>query len=209
MILLDVLFGNYEAALSGKMPLTIVLFIIGLLLIMFGGDRFVDSSITISKRLGIPQIVIGATIVSLGTTLPEVLVSTTAALQGKGDMAVGNAFGSIVCNTTFIAGIGQLFRPSKNVDTSSFNWRMIFFLVVAVAITISGFLTGGMNRMVGISLLIAFVAYAYASIKMPGGESEEEADEDSDGGSNVVLKAVIMLIVCAALLFFGARLLVN
>lgn len=79
------------------MLMTVVLFVIGLLLIMFGGDRFVDAAVEISRKLGIPQLVVGATIVSLGTTLPEILVSTTAALQGSSDIAAGNAFGSIIC----------------------------------------------------------------------------------------------------------------
>ncbi len=73
------------------MLMTVVLFVIGLLLIMFGGDRFVDAAVEISRKLGIP-LVVGATIVSLGTTLPEILVSTTAALQGSSDIAAGNAF---------------------------------------------------------------------------------------------------------------------
>ena len=85
--------------LEANFLICVGLFVVGFVLIILGGDRFVDASVAISKRFGIPQVVIGATIVSLGTTLPEVLVSTTAAFQGQGDMAVGNAFGSIVCNT--------------------------------------------------------------------------------------------------------------
>ena len=102
----------------------IILFVIGLLLIMFGGDRFVDASVDIAGKLGIPQLVVGATIVSLGTTLPEILVSTTATLGGSPDIAAGNAFGSIICNTALIAAIGQLVRPTKHADTKAFNWRL-------------------------------------------------------------------------------------
>ncbi len=106
------------------MLMTVVLFVIGLLLIMFGGDRFVDAAVEISRKLGIPQLVVGATIVSLGTTLPEILVSTTAALQGSSDIAAGNAFGSIICNTALIAAVGQLVRPTKNAEAKTFRWRI-------------------------------------------------------------------------------------
>ena len=73
----------------------VILFITGLILICLGGDRLVDAAVAIAKKMGIPQIVVGATIVSIGTTLPEVLVSTTAAFDGSAAVATGNAFGSI------------------------------------------------------------------------------------------------------------------
>ena len=103
----------------------IILFIVGLMLICAGGDRLVDAAVAIAKKLGIPQIVVGATIVSLGTTLPEILVSTTAAFDGSAAIAAGNAFGSIICNTALIAGLTQTIRPSKKVEFSSIAWREI------------------------------------------------------------------------------------
>ncbi|MBO4461625.1 MAG: sodium:calcium antiporter, partial [Lachnospiraceae bacterium] len=93
------------------------LFILGLVLICVGGDKLVDAGVAIARKLGIPQIVVGATIVSLGTTLPEVLVSTTAALQGSVEITAGNSIGSIICNTTLIAGLAQLIRPTAKVET--------------------------------------------------------------------------------------------
>ena len=69
---------------------TVLLFILGLILICLGGDRLVDAAVAIAKKLGIPEIVVGATIVSLGTTLPEILVSTTAAFDGSAAIAAGN-----------------------------------------------------------------------------------------------------------------------
>lgn len=196
------------AYLESNIVLTVVLFIVGLLLIMFGGDRFVDSSVDISKRFGIPQVVIGATIVSLGTTLPEILVSTTASFQGQGDMAIGNAFGSIVCNTLLIAGVTQAFNPSTGVKRSDIQWRSILFFTCYIITAGIGFMTGHLNRIVGIGLLVGFVVYAYLSIKNTGSEeTAEENDDEKPQGS--VVKPVIMMIVCAAMLFVGARLLVD
>ena len=91
----------------------IPLFIIGLACLIKGGDWFVDGSSGIAKRFKIPQILIGATVVSIGTTLPEVMVSATSAIQGVGSIAYGNAIGSIICNTALIAAITVAIKPSS------------------------------------------------------------------------------------------------
>ena len=87
---------------------SIFLFAVGLVLLIKGGDWFVDSATAIAKRFNLPDIVVGATVVSIGTTLPEVMVSTTGALLGSGAMAYGNAIGSIICNTALIAAISTV-----------------------------------------------------------------------------------------------------
>lgn len=208
------LFSNEEAFqvfLTGNMLTCIVLFILGLVLIMVGGDRFVDASIVISEKLGIPQIIVGATIVSLGTTLPEILTSTTAAFAGEGDMAIGNAFGSIVCNTALIAAVTQMCKPSKGVERSDISWRSILFFATYVIVSTVGLITGKIPRWVGIVLLIGFCIYAFLSIKLAGSsdssDSSEEADSDKKEGS--ILVAILTMVVCAAFLFMGAKLLVN
>ncbi len=203
------LFSNetaFQDFMSSHMAVCIVLFIIGLGLIMFGGDRFVDASILISRKLGIPQIIVGATIVSLGTTLPEVLTSTTAAFSGKGDMAIGNAFGSIVCNTSLIAAITQLCKPSSGVERSSISWRSILFFGVYVVVSTIGLLTGAVPRWMGVLLLIGFCAYAFMSIKFTGNEEAKEEEEEIEG---TVFVAICTMVICAALLFLGSKLLVN
>ena len=77
---------------------TILLFVFGLILLIKGGDWFVDGATKIARRFKIPEIIVGATVVSIGTTLPEVMVSVSGALGGQGAMAYGNAIGSIICN---------------------------------------------------------------------------------------------------------------
>lgn len=186
----------------------IFLFVLGLVLICLGGDRLVDAAVAIAKKLGIPQIVVGATIVSLGTTLPEILVSTTAAFDGSAAIAAGNAFGSIICNTALIAGLIQTIRPTKQVETASLSWRGIFFFVVLIALNVCGFLTGAFGRPVGIILLVLFIVYAYLNViraSAEGGGDEEK--EDADAVSIPV--QIIVLAVCAACLFVGANLLVD
>ena len=186
----------------------VILFLVGLALICLGGDRLVDAAVAIARKLGIPQIVVGATIVSIGTTLPEVLVSTTAAFDGSAAIAAGNAFGSIICNTALIAGLTQTIRPSKKVEFASLGWRSIFFFAVLVTMDVIGFVTGAFGRPVGIGLILLFVVYAAISIKRASVEGgSEEAEESKDGIS--IPKELLKLVVCAVMLFFGARLLVN
>lgn len=187
----------------------VILFVVGLILICIGGDRLVDAAVAIAKKLGIPQIVVGATIVSLGTTLPEILVSTTAAFDGSAAIAAGNAFGSIICNTALIAGLTQTIRPSGKVEFASLAWRSAFFFITLVGMNVYGYVTGAFNRPAGIVLLLLFALYAYLNIRRSSAEGDDE-EEDQEGGQEVSLpKQLLILVVCAALLYVGANLLVD
>ena len=180
---------------------TVLLFILGLILICLGGDRLVDAAVAIAKKLGIPEIVVGATIVSLGTTLPEILVSTIAA---------GNAFGSIICNTALIAGLTQTIRPSKKIEAAAIRWRGIFFFAVLIGMNLYAYLTQKFNRPAGIVLILLFAVYAYLNIKKAGSEGEEsENGEDGKKEGGPIWKHLLVLVVCAVLLYFGANLLVD
>ena len=204
---------------------TIVLFLVGLGLICIAGDKFVDAAVAIAKRLKIPQIVVGATIVSLGTTLPEILVSTTAAVGSaqSPEISVGNALGSIICNTALIAGVGQLMRPAKEVKSKSVSWRMIFFVatVVLLALTVlitpshdfvnkegkTEFAVGTIVRAVGIVLVLGFCLYSFLSIRLKDSDGEAEYDETEK--VMPMWAALLMLVIAAAALFVGANLLVE
>lgn len=187
----------------------ILLFVAGLVLICLGGDRLVDAAVAIARKLGIPQIVVGATIVSLGTTLPEILVSTTAAFDGSAAIAAGNAFGSIICNTALIAGLTQTIRPSQKVEFSSTAWRSAFFFIVLVAMNVYGFVTGVFDRPAGIVMLILFAVYAYLNIRRASMEGGDEENEEESGREVSLFLQIITLAVCAALLYVGANLLVD
>lgn len=190
------------------MATTVLLFVVGLVLICLGGDRLVDAAVAIAKKLGIPQIVVGATIVSLGTTLPEILVSATAAFDGSAAVAAGNAFGSIICNTALIAGLTQTIRPAKKVGTNSLAWRGVFFFTTMILMLIWGNVTGSFDRPAGLLLLVGFVIYAVLNIKLSAGEADEdEGNEDTENIS--MIKQLGILVICAVLLYIGANLLVD
>ena len=114
------------------MLVPVILFLVGFGLLIKGGDWFVDGSVGIARRFHLPELLIGATIVSIGTTLPEVMVSSQAALQGNAGISYGNAIGSIICNTSLIAAITISVNPGK-VNPRSFALPTAFFFAAALS----------------------------------------------------------------------------
>ena len=94
------------------MLIPVLLFLLGFILLIKGGDWFVEGAVGLANRFHLPELLIGATVVSIGTTLPEVMVSTQAAFQGSSGISYGNAIGSIICNTSLIAALTVAIRPS-------------------------------------------------------------------------------------------------
>ncbi|MBR2892188.1 MAG: calcium/sodium antiporter [Bacilli bacterium] len=199
------------------MALYILLFAIGLLLLIKGGDWFVDGATGIAHRFHLPEILIGATVVSIGTTLPEVMVSATSALSNHGEMAYGNAIGSIICNTSLIAAITIAIKPAK-VNRKALVIPAIFFLMASIFTTVIAYTTGFFDRWVGIVLLIIFLIYITIQIimalRMPKENDEHKIEEvkEEDEKTNKktsIWKDLLLLVVGAAVIAIGADLLVD
>ena len=141
----------------------IPLFIVGLLCLIKGGDWFVDGASGIAKRFRIPEILIGATVVSIGTTLPEVMVSATSAIEGSGDIAFGNAIGSIICNTALIAAVTVSVKPS-HADRKTMIVPSLFFFGSFAYYALTAYLGGEFTRVTGIVLLLIFVSYMILTV---------------------------------------------
>jgi K+-dependent Na+/Ca+ exchanger related-protein len=140
-----------------------LLFAIGLVLLIKGGDWFVDGASGIAKRYHVPELLIGATVVSIGTTLPEVMVSSGAALKNAGDIAYGNAIGSIICNTALIAAITVAVKPSK-AERKTLVLPVVSFFLAAAVYCFAAYGTKSFSRPIGIILLVMFVAYMALTI---------------------------------------------
>lgn len=190
------------------MLIPVILFILGLAIICIGGDKFVDNAVIVAKKLGMSEIMVGATIVSIGTTLPEVLVSTTAAFNGSAAICAGNAYGSIICNTALIAGISQLCRPSRGVDKKSFTWNVGLYFLFSVFLFAVQYFTGTISRLTGLILLAGFVIYTLGYVKIAGAGSAGEAAQEENQDTSLPA-ALLMLVFFALALFIGARLLVD
>lgn len=160
------------------MLVPILLFLVGFALLIKGGDWFVDGSVGIAHRFHLPELLIGATIVSIGTTLPEVMVSAQAAAQGSAGISYGNAIGSIICNTSLIAAITVAAKPGK-VDPKSFRLPAAFFFGAAITYSLVAWTYGRFERWMGIAYLLVFVAYMVIStLHMKKHPELAEADEE-------------------------------
>jgi cation:H+ antiporter len=190
----------------------ILLFLLGFVLLILGGDWFVDGAVAIAKKWHIPDLLIGATVVSIGTTLPEVMVSAGAAVAGHSEIAYGNALGSIICNTALISAITITFAPGVTDKKSLRVPAAFFFVALAVYAGVSYF-TGFFSRPVGIALLAIFAVYIGLQVKSAlGGSSSSLEVEESESSSSAEMplwRAVVSLIVGAAAIAVGADLLVD
>ena len=146
------------------MLVPILLFALGLVLLIKGGDWFVDGATGIAHKFHVPELLIGATVVSIGTTLPEVMVSATSAVGGHGEIAYGNAIGSVICNTALIAALTVAIRPSK-VDRKAFRTPVIFFFLAAAIYVVIAYFSGYFSRLTGIILLTIFVVYMVLTVR--------------------------------------------
>ena len=190
------------------MWIPVLLFCVGLVCLIKGGDWFVDGATGVARRFRLPELLIGATVVSIGTTLPEVMVSTTSALTGHGEIAYGNAIGSIICNTALVAAVTLAVRPGK-VDKKALRTPVCFFFVAAAIYVAVAYLAGYFSRPIGIVLLAIFVIYMFTTSRQmkdaPNSDNQESIKEEEISLS----KGLMLLVVGAALIAIGADLLVD
>ena len=195
--------------------LPVILFVVGLVALIKGGDWFVDGATGIAHRFHIPELLIGATVVSIGTTLPEVMVSATSAIQGHGEIAYGNAIGSIICNTSLIAAITVAIKPAK-VEKKSLVFPVCFFFGAAVVYSAIAYFFGEFSRVAGICLLAGFVIYMTTLVLQAKKEMTVSVDTDKkeelenpEEKAAPIWKDILFLVIGAALIAVGARLLVD
>lgn len=184
----------------------------GLLLILFGANYLVEGSSSIAKKFGISEFVIGLTIVGIGTSAPEMVVSFLSAFQGKADMAIGNIVGSNIFNTMLILGITAVISPlaitssnlKKDVPLNIIVTTLL--IVLGLNSTLFGIGEDSLSRIDGLILLGIFAWYLWSSFKSDTAESEEN-------GEDIVVRngiiSAIMVIGGLAALIIGGRLFVN
>ncbi len=190
------------------MFLPVLLFIVGLVLLIKGGDWFVDGATGIAHRFHVPELIVGATVVSIGTTLPEVMVSATSALSGHGEIAYGNAIGSIICNTALIAAITVAVRPGP-VDPKALKTPVLFFFGSAAIYVLNAYVTGYFSRPVGLVMLAIFAIYMFVTIRQGLKNPDPQPEQEENGANGTMMREIILLIVGAALIAVGADLLVK
>lgn len=202
------------------MLIPVLLFIVGLVCLIKGGDWFVEGAAGIATKFNMPQILVGATVVSIGTTLPEVMVSASSAVMGHGEIAYGNAIGSIICNTALIAALTIAIKPS-GVERSSLIVPTCFFFAAATFYCAIAYTQGFFSRTTGVLLLVLFLIYMIVTVRKAVGSkdgndgalpsSDAPAGEDTAGEEpqKALWLLIVLIIVGAALIAVGADLLVD
>lgn len=191
-------------------PNEYLLLALGFMLLIKGGDWFVDAATSIAKRFRLPELLIGATVVSIGTTLPEVMTSVFGAMDGNGSAAFGNAIGSIICNTSLIAALTVAIKPGK-ANKKTLIFPVCFFFVVAAAFSIYSYFFGSFERWMGIVLLVGFIVYMIINVvnmKKNPDETEEnnalECELAESGSAMAVFKDIAILVGAVAVIALGA-----
>ena len=191
------------------MLLSILLFLVGLLCLIKGGDWFVEGASALARRFHLPELLIGATVVSIGTTLPEVMVSTMSAVSGHGEIAYGNAIGSVICNAALIAAITIAVRPGP-VDPKTLRTPVAFFFAAAAIYCVAAYGFGKFTRPMGLVMLALFVAYMAANVaQMKRAPAPAEGPAETAEAEMTMAKTLVLLVAGAVLIAVGADLLVD
>lgn len=192
------------------MGIQILLILVGFVMLIKGADILVDGSSAIAKKMRISEIIIGLTIVSIGTSMPELFVSTTSAIQGASDISIGNIIGSNICNLLFILGLSAVIHPVKFQKQTkwienpmSIILTLIFFIICNANQDVS--------RIEGTMLLALFVAFLIYTIAM-GKKSQDEVILElslEEAKKVSVIKNVMLIILGIVALKIGGDLVVD
>lgn len=189
-----------------EMFAAIILLLIGLILIVKGGDWFVDAASWIAKASGIPEFIIGATIVSIATTLPEQIVSFIAAGKGQTEMAIGNAIGSVTANVGLIMALTIIFMPGV-IKRKDFAFKgLLMTLTIALLYTLC---TKGRLSIVGaVTVLVLFIVFIVDNLWEAKNSLRGSAKRESIDKSKV-LPNMIKFVAGAAAIVYGSDLLID
>ena len=198
-----VLFGGLEG--GALLAIAAGIFIVGLVLTIKGGDWFVDSASWFAEATGIPKFVVGATIVSFATTLPEMLVSVRAAMDGSAQLAIGNAVGSVTANTTLIMGV-SLVAIVGVVDRKSFSLKGGLLLAAVVGLTLLS-LGGSLPVWSAFILWAIFIAFMVSNVIE--GKKAATADTIDSFEKKEIPSKIVFFVIGTLSIILGAEFLVS
>lgn len=189
-----------------QIVIQLLLLVIGFCLLMKGADWFVEGASGIADKFGIPQLVIGLTIVAIGTSLPEAAVSISAALKGSADITIGNVVGSNIMNVLVILGLTSVIHAVP-VQKSTVRYEIPFVIIVTVILALLGLFDNTVGRLDGILLWVLLGVYMVYLLKMAKkGTASEEGKEKK---KMPVWKMLLMVVVGAVMIVFGSDVTVD
>ena len=181
------------------MLIELILLVVGFAMLIKGADIFVEGAAGIAAKFGIPQLVIGLTIVAMGTSAPEAAVSITAAFKGTADITIGNVVGSNIMNVLVILGVTAVI-VAVAVQQSTVRYEIPFVILVSVVLLVMGAMDGTIGHLDGVILWLLFIVYLiYLFLMAKHGKEEEEAPEDAP-----VWKLLLFVVIGVALIVIGA-----
>ena len=191
------------------MLLDILIIVVGIALVLWGADRLTDGAVAVAEKMKMPQIVIGLTIVAMGTSMPEFCVSLISALKGTSDLAVGNIVGSNIFNALLIVGVSALVAPMTIMETTV--RKDIPFALVASALLLIMCLDGNINRIDAGILFAMFLIFMYMTLKgaKKQGADAEEAIEGEGNKPMSTWLSVVWILVGLLCLIGGSNLFVE
>lgn len=187
------------------MLLNIIWMIAGIALVLWGADRLTDGAVAIAERMHISQMVIGLTIVAMGTSMPEFFVSFMSALKDTPDMAVGNVVGSNIFNTLLIVGCAALVTPIM-ILPATVKKDIPFAMVASVALLLMC-LDGNISRIDAVVLLVLFAVFMYITLK--GAKENEQSMQQTSAKGGKPFMSVVWIFVGLVCLVFGSNLFVD
>jgi len=181
------------------------LIIIGFALLILGADWLVDGASNIAKKFHIPEIIIGLTIVSIGTSMPELFVSTTSALEGLSDMAIGNVIGSNMCNLLLILGISTIIKPVKfQKETMIYEIPMcLLFTIIFIIICNTGVTITRIEAAILMILFIMFISYTIFMAKKQSNIAKQNETKQKIEVKSILKDAIIIVLGIVALKIGG------
>lgn len=187
------------------MILNILFIVIGIVLVLWGADRLTDGAVAVAEKMKMPQIVIGLTIVAMGTSMPEFCVSLISALKGTSDLAVGNIVGSNIFNTLLIVGVSALVAPMSIMKTTV--RKDIPFALVASALLLIMCLDEDISRIDAAILFVLFLIFMYITLR--GAKVQGTDVEEKEKKSMATWLSVVWILVGLACLIGGSNLFVD
>ena len=202
-----------------EMVLQILLLVLGFVMLVKGADWFVDGAASIASKFGIPQLVIGLTIVAMGTSAPEAAVSITAAFAGNADITIGNIVGSNILNILIILGLSALIRPCS-IQKSTLAIDIPVTIFASALLLVLG-LDGNITRLDAIIMLVIFVSYLTyllisakkertASLQSEQNESNiDEKTEETQIKEMTIFKSILFTLIGLVLIIAGSKFVVS
>lgn len=181
----------------------LLLLVLGFVLLMKGADWFVDGAASIADRLGIPQLVIGLTIVALGTSLPEAAVSISAATKGSAEITIGNVLGSNIMNVLVILGLTAVVCAVP-VQKSTVRYEIPFTILITALLAMLGLWDNQVSRVEGVILWVFMILYLLYLLKMAKSGKSLVEEEKKDEKRKPVWFLLIMVVVGAVMIVFGS-----